>query len=271
MGGSRPNWELSGGHELVANVVFGVVALLALGYCVRLARRERKSYPLFVFLGAGLSVFYEPLNNVLGRCTYPEIGQITWIETFGRKIPTYIGPVYFVYFSVTILWIMGRIRAGVTVRQWWTYYAVGVVLCTSFELIPIHYGWWRYYGDNQALRVLGFPMWWWFANPMCLFAMATLFHFLRQRFLTDRRSPLLVVLWPMALFATHGSAALPIFTALNSTSNTVITGVATFMTIGLSLTVVALTATLVASRAGRDVGAARPATPTLEKELVPQA
>ncbi len=273
MGASRSNWELSGGHELVANLLFGVVALLALGYCVHLARRERKSYPLFVFLGAGLSVFYEPINNVLGLCTYPEIGQVTWIETLGRKIPTYIGAVYFFYFSATILWIMGRIRAGVTIRQWWRYYAVGVVVCTSFELIPIHYGWWKYYGDNQALRILGFPMWWWFANPMCLFAMATLFHYLRQRVLSDRLSPLLVVLWPMALFATHGSAALPIFTALNSTSSTAITGLATLFTIGLALMMVALTGKLAAVGAERDTGAALPAASVLksELELLPQS
>jgi hypothetical protein len=247
MGGIRPNWELSSAHELVANLVFGAVGLLALAYCVHLARRERKAYPLFVFLGAGLSVFYEPINNVLGHCTYPEIGQVTWIETFGRRIPTYIGPVYFFYFSATILWIMGRIRAGVTVRQWWRYYAVGVVVCTCFELIPIHYGWWKYYGANQGLRILGFPMWWWFANPMCLFAMATLFHFLRERVLTDRLSPLLVVLWPMALFATHGSAAIPVFTALNSTSSTTVTTLATLLTIGVALMVVMLTGKLIAA------------------------
>ncbi|HKN39016.1 MAG TPA: hypothetical protein VJ456_07910 [Acidimicrobiia bacterium] len=247
----RPNWELSSGHEVVANVLFGVVGLLALGYCVHLARRDRTRWPLFVFLGSGLAVFYEPINNVLGHCTYPEISQVTWISTLGRRIPTYIGPVYFFYFSAPILWLMGRIRAGVTTRQWWTYYSVGVVACTCFELIPIHYGWWKYYGANQGLRVLGFSMWWWFANPMCLFAMAALFHFLREQVLTDRLSPLLVVLWPMALFATHGSAAVPVYTALNSTANTAVTSLAVLLTIGLALMVVALTGKLVAIDARR--------------------
>ena len=266
MGGARPNWELSAGHELVANVLFGVVGLLALGYCVHLARRERRSYPLFVFLGAGLSVFYEPINNVLGHCTYPEIGQVTWIETFGRRIPTYIGPVYFFYFSATILWLMGRIRAGVTTRRWWTYYSVGVAACTSFELVPIHYGWWKYYGGNQGLRILGFPMWWWFVNPMCLFAMATLFHFLRKHVITDGLSPLLVLLWPMALFATHGSAAIPVYTALNSTSSTAVTTLATLLTIGLALMVMTLTGKLVAVDGRRDTGATLTVTPVPDNE-----
>jgi hypothetical protein len=64
MGGPRPNWELSAAHEVVANVLFGVVALVALGYCVHLARRERQRYPLFVFLGAGLSVKHPSVRSV---------------------------------------------------------------------------------------------------------------------------------------------------------------------------------------------------------------
>lgn len=242
----RPSWYLSDGQEIVANLIFGAVAILALVFMVHVMRKEKRRYPLFMFLGAGLAVFYEPINNVLGLCTYPESGQATWINTFGRQIPTYIGFVYFFYFSATILWLMRRIRAGVTVRQWARYYTVGVVLCTSFELIPIHLGWWKYYGDHQAMRVLDFPMWWWFANPMCLFAMATLFHFLREHVITDRLSPLFVPLYPVALFAMHGSAAIPVFTYLNSSTNQAVGVAATLITIGWSITVIWITSRLVA-------------------------
>ncbi|MGH8875607.1 MAG: hypothetical protein ACRDVM_10215 [Acidimicrobiia bacterium] len=256
----RPNWELSNTHELAANLIFGAVAGLALAFMVYVIRKERQRYPLFMFLGAGLSVFYEPINNVLGLVPYPESGQVTWIETFGRQIPTYIGFVYFFYFSATILWLTRRIRAGVTARQWARYYAVGVVLCTSFELIPIHLGWWKYYGDHQALRVLDFPMWWWFANPMCLFAMATLFHFLRERVITDRLSPLFVPLYPVALFAMHGSAAIPVYTYLNSSTNQAVGVAATLLTIGWSVTVIWITSRLVAEQ-GQSVPAGPVADP----------
>jgi hypothetical protein len=242
----RPNWELSNTHEITANVIFGVVALLGLAFMIHVMRSERRRYPLFMFLGAGLAVFYEPVNNLLGLCTYPEVGQVTWIETFGRKIPTYIGPVYFFYFSATVLWLMRRIRAGITARQWFQYYAIGATLCTSFELIPIHFGWWKYYGDHQVLRVGGFPMWWWFVNPMCIFAMAALFHFLHERVITDRISPLFVPLYPAALFATHASAALPIFTYLNSSTNQAVGVLATLLTIGWSVTVIWITSRVVA-------------------------
>ena len=242
---ARPNWELSNGHELAANVIFGAIALMALAYAVRLARKERTRYPLYAMLGAGLCVFYEPINNVLGHCTYGEIGQVTGLHVFGRKIPTYINWVYLFYLSTPVLWIMGRIRAGVTARQWWRYYAVGVVLCTLFEPIPIHFDWWQYYGDNQALKIMGLPMWWWFANPMCLFVMAAVFHYLRQHVISERLSPLLVPLWPMMLVAAHLPAGIPIYTALNSTSSTVVTTLATLLTIGLSFMMVWITGRLV--------------------------
>ncbi|MGH9009924.1 MAG: hypothetical protein ACRDYF_08790, partial [Acidimicrobiia bacterium] len=185
----------------------------------------------------------------LGLCTYPEIGQVTWIETLGRKIPTYIGAVYFFYFSATVLWLMRRIRAGITARQWCRYYAVAAILCTSFELIPIRLGWWKYYGDHQALRILGFPMWWWFANPMSIFAMATLFHFLRKHVITERLSPLFVPLYPAALFAMHASAGFPVFTYLNSSTNMTVGVFATLLTIGWSITVIWLTSRLVGRHA----------------------
>lgn len=265
----RPNWELSNGHEITANVIFGLAALVALGYAIHLARKEHRRYPLFAVLGAGLCIFYEPINNVLGHCTYGEIGQVTGLDAFGRKIPTYINFVYIFYISAPVLWLMGRIRAGVTARQWWRYYAVGVVLCTSFELIPIQLDWWKYYGDNQAVRIMGFPMWWWFANPMCLFVMATVFHFLRKHVISDRLSPMLVPLWPMVFVGAHLPAGIPIYTALNSSMSTVVTTTATFLTIGLSVMLVWITGRLVAteqpltsssvtSRAGRPEPASEP-------------
>jgi hypothetical protein len=232
---TRPDWALALTEQTIAGVIFGLAALAALAYMIYVARAERTMWPVYLFLGCGLGVFYEPINNVLGHCTYPEIGQFTWISTFGRDIPVYIGFVYFFYFSASILWISRRIAAGITARQWWTYYAVFTVLVTCFEFVPIHRGWWQYYGDNQALRVLGFPMWWWVLNSFCLFVIATLFHHLRARLLTRRTSVLLIPMVPLALFAVHGAAAIPIFTALNSTDNRVITTLASLASMLLAL------------------------------------
>lgn len=52
---------------------------------------------------------------------------------------------------------MRALQRKVDARTWGLYFAVAVVAATSFELVPIHFGLWRYYGDNQPLQVLGFP------------------------------------------------------------------------------------------------------------------
>jgi hypothetical protein len=262
----RPNWELAPAEQTVACVIFGVAALAALAYMIYAARDERKPWPIYLFLGCGLGVFYEPINNVLGHCTYPEINQFVWISTFGRDIPAYIGFVYFFYFSASILWISRRIAAGITTRQWWKYYAVFTVLVTCFEFVPISRGWWMYYGDNQAMRVLGFPMWWWVLNSYCLFVIAAGLHQVRRRLLTNRSSWLIIPMVPMALFAVHGAAAIPIFTALNSTTNTTITTLATLASMVLALGGMWLTSKFTVtqpapSAATAPVPTPRPATP----------
>ena len=233
---NRPDWELAHREQLIACVIFGVAALSALVYMAVVARKDRSPWPLYLFLGCGLSVFYEPINNVLGHCTYPEIHQLTWITTFGREIPVYIGLVYFFYFSASVLFVMQRIRAGITANQWWKYYGVFTVLVTCFEFIPISRGWWMYYGDNQALRVLGFPMWWWVLNSYCLFGTATVLHHVQRRLrLSGHRSALLVVLYPMVLVAFHATAAIPVFTTLNSSASLAVNTFGTLATMGLGL------------------------------------
>lgn len=233
---NRPNWDLSLQQQIFVNCLFGLVALSAIAYAVYVARQEKTRYPYFLALGAALLVFYEPFNNVLALCTYPEINQITWIEALGRKIPMYIGFCYVFYFTAPMLWIIRRLEAGVTEAQWWKYYGVGFVLVTTFELIPIHFGWWRYYGEHQALVVLGFPSWWWFVNAQSVFVGATLVYSLRKNgILSEGRSFLLIPILPMALWSAHGSAAVPTFAALNSTTDLRVTTVASLLSMLLAL------------------------------------
>lgn len=232
----RPNWELPAEQQVIAIVLFGIVAALTFAYMVYVARKEGKRYPYFMFLGAALTVYYEPINNVLGLCTYPEINQFTWIEVFHRKIPVYIGFCYMFYFSATVLWVKRRIEAGITGKQWWRYYIVGVVLATSFELIPIHLGWWRYYGDHQALQILGFPMWWWFANPASVMGIAAVVYLLMKgNVITERSAVMLVPLYPIMELTVHGSIAAPVFAALQGTTDISVTTGASVATIIMSL------------------------------------
>ena len=43
----HPIWSISSGEQTTAELVFGAAALLSLIYCVAVARRERKLWPVF--------------------------------------------------------------------------------------------------------------------------------------------------------------------------------------------------------------------------------
>lgn len=231
----RPNWDL-GNEAYVAIALFGAAAVAALIYMVYVARKDRVIYPFFLFAGAGLTVVYEPLNNVLGLCTYPEIDQITYLSLMDRDMPVYLGFVYFFYFSATVMWLKRRFDAGIDVTQWWKYYAAFTAFVTAFEPVFIWRDWWNYYGDQGSLMLFDFPMWWWIANGYCLFGAATVFHLLgRHGVLTERKAWMYVPLFPMSVVAFHLTAALPIYFALQSNASHGVITLASMGTMALAL------------------------------------
>lgn len=235
----HPLWSIGSGEQLTAELLFGAAALAALVYCVRVSLRRGQKWPLFVFGGAALTVVYEPLNNLLGHCAYPEVGQHTYIDMFGRQIPLFIGFVYMFYFAAPVTWLMQRYEAGISARRLAKYYAVGVVLCAAFEPVfcngDIGLKWWHYYGDNQALAFTGLPMWWWFVNPMCVFANAYVFHLLRKHVLTsDAQTALFVPLGLLCVIAWHLTAGLPMYITIIGTDGKTLTTLATFGSIAIA-------------------------------------
>jgi hypothetical protein len=254
----RPDWELGPADTAAAYTVFALAFIAALGYLIRKARAERTLWPLYLMAGAGLAVVYEPINNVLALCTYPEIGQLTWISAMGRRIPVYIGLVYCVYWSAPVLWLMHRIKAGITARQWWSWYAIATVAVTCFELIPLQRGWWSYYGDHQPLEVARFPMWWWVVNSQAIFGLAALLHHLRTKVLTSERTGLLVIpALPLMLFFVHGGPSIPVVLAVNSTIDQTVINLAGLASIALGLMSMWVYGRLAVGQGQRDTGALR--------------
>jgi hypothetical protein len=230
-----PVWNASRTGQLALDVLFGAAALATLAYCLRAAYRERATWPLYVFVGASLCILYEPFNNVLAHCAYPA-NQTTELSALGRHIPLFIGFVYMFYFGIPVTWLMSRFAAGVTRRQLGTYYAIAVTACGAFEPIFAHQRMWRYYGPNQALDFTGMPMFWWFANAMCIFAIAAGLHGLRTHVLDRPRQHAVFALGvPLGLFAAHGSASIPVFIAMSGGASRTWSTVASLATIALSL------------------------------------
>ena len=245
---TRPVLDLSFQAQLIANTVSVGLLLATLGYAVLTARRERKLYPYFLFIGAGASVYLEPFVDVLGKCLMADGPNVLVVfRAFGRGMPLYLCLLYFVYWGTAVLFLMGRLQAGMTERQWLRFYGIGIMAAACFEPLLIRTDMWTYYGGNQPVKFFGLPLWWCFVNAHAFFLTAALFHFLRTRILTDRQSYVLAFLFPVVLPMTYG-AALPIFTALNTTDNRLITNAAGVLTMGIAAMNVRLCGRLLAGR-----------------------
>jgi hypothetical protein len=247
----RPIYGISEASQLAAEIAFGLITLLALGYCVWLARRERKIWPLMVFLSGAPMTLWEPMQNIVTHVAYPEIGQHTAFVIYGRPMPIYLVLVYMCYFGLAVPWLMKKLEGGLTVRQIMTIYAGTVVFAAAFEPVPVSvFRWWNYYGDNQPLQFFGIPIWWFFVNAMVIVGLAMLFAVLRKHVLTaDWQS---VAFVPAALLfcgALHHSAGIPIYTAIGSGWSSAVTIPMSLLSCALAVVWVYLMARLVATPA----------------------
>jgi len=230
------------GHnsQTPSEVFFAVLSVLALVYCGKVARREHSLWPLFVYAGSALAMFYEPVADVGGHCVYASVGQHTLFTELGRHIPVMVLFLYLTYFPFGITFFVQRFDRGITKAQLWRYYAIGVVIAACFEplIANRHFGltWWFYYG-HQPLDFTGEPLWWWFVNPLCWFAPAAAIQLVRTHILrgNERKGWLFVPLVPLAVFAGHGSAALPMYLSISSGASNAVEIVCTALAVAITL------------------------------------
>ncbi|CAI7979662.1 conserved membrane hypothetical protein [Frankia sp. Hr75.2] len=226
----RPIYGISAGSQLAAEISLGLFTLVALGYCVWLARRDRKVWPLMVWAGGAPMALWEPMQNIVTHVVYPEIDQHTAFEIYDRPMPIYLVLVYMCYFGIWVPLLMKKFEDYVSVRQVMRYYFITVAFAAAFEPVPVSgFKWWQYYGSSQPLKFFGIPIWWFFVNAMVIVGVAVIFTVLRRRVLTaDWQS---VVFIPGGLFVCGGlhlSAGIPVYAAIGS-------GLSSATTIPLSL------------------------------------
>jgi hypothetical protein len=217
-----PVFDIGATESLIKYLIFGCLALATLAYCLVVARRQGKLWPVFVFAGSALLVTYEPFNNLLAQCAYPSAGagehdaMLTW---FGQHVPWSTWLIYMFYFSFAVPQLVQRLDKGMTARQFVGFWAITAAICAAFEPAFAHTGglrWWYYYGEHQALDFTGMPMFWVVANSMVVVAMGVIFFLLKKYILTrDIQTIAFVPLAPLILFGVHGSAGMPVFVAIS--------------------------------------------------------
>lgn len=255
-----PSWSTPLDQQRSMLTVACVLMAVAFVYALWMARKERSVWPVFVFLGAGCSIFYEPLGDILTMVAYPPQDEMRLFEAFGRVLPLWMGPNYFFFFSVPVLLLLRYVvKDGVSPQRWWTSYIAVVVFVTLFEQPGIKADAWRYYADNQAFSWNTYPLWVGFVNAMALFSMAAGVRGFRRLFPQEWQSALLILVMPTLLFGSHAGISWPVTSALYSTPDKTIVNLAALLTIIMCL--VAIRALFIAVQRGRaDVVTVPPST-----------
>jgi len=136
--GEWPIVPLSNGELTSLTIGFGAVALVALGFCVWVAVRERKLWPVYVYIGGGVASWYETLTDVLGRCAWAPPGNLpSIVDLFNRQMPLFYNFTYLFYFPIAQVALMLALRRGLTYRRWWWIAGPAVAGAFLFELIPV--------------------------------------------------------------------------------------------------------------------------------------
>jgi hypothetical protein len=244
----RPFYGITAGSQLAAELWFGSLALLALGYCLWLARRERKIWPLMVLLAGAPMTMWESMQNIVTHVVYPEDGMHVAFAIYDRPMPIFLVLLYVAYFGLWVPWLMKKFEDGVSVKQVMKYYSVTVLFAAAFEPIPVHVlKWYTYYGDNQPLKFFGVPSWWFFVNAMTVVGVAAIFAAVRRHVLTaDWQTMIFIPAGLLVCAGLHQSGGVPVYAAIGSGWSSAVTIPAALLSCGIAIVWVYLLARLVA-------------------------
>lgn len=218
-------------------MIFGfgnvVPIAIALFFCFRYLRSHGSAFG-FLFLAAGaLTVFNEPVVDVLGLCWFPRHGTWPLFEAWGVKIPWWMLPVYTWYVGGQAFYVYRRFEDGITTRGLFRLYLTFAVVNALLETPGLWLGVYAYYGE-QPFQFLKFPYWWAIVNALMPMTTAALVFRLRP-LLTGMRQFAIVPMGLMAAALTNGAAAVPVWVALNSGAGPVVTHLAALASLGMGL------------------------------------
>ena len=187
--------------------------------------------PLYLFAGGALTCFIEPFIDTMGHAIFAQQDRIAWTSSFGRHNPADNGRLLMLDVAPADQAQLGRVEKGGTARRVRRFCGTAVAATIVFEVVPMHYDLWRYYGP-QGIQIGQVPLWWGFVNAHGLVGTAVVLHLLR-RGLPERALPLLIPLMPALFVAVHSAGSIAGYLAINSTTSETAAYLGTLATCGL--------------------------------------
>ena len=209
--------SISASQQVVLDqmMMFSVaVTLIAALYGLLDWRKTKSPTFLFLLLGGGLAVIFEPFNDILGGCWHPINGQTPVFELMGRPMPMWVILIYFVVYGVQGAVMYRILREPVKARIMWLAFAFPIIAQIAMETSMMRLDLYYYYG-NQPLLFHKFPLYWAVGNAI-VFYMAAVITILFQPCLRGWRMLMIPLITPLADAAFAPLVVFPSAMALNS-------------------------------------------------------
>lgn len=224
--------------QMVSIVLWGVGVLAMAIYSIYIYRKQKTLYAIFTLLGSLISIPYEAINNVLGHCLHPQIGQITAVTALGRPIPVWTMLAYAGYFAIPVILLIELMikKNKFTPKRWWIAFVIAMCGAYAVELIFVKLGVWFYYGDNQPIKLLGtVPLWWGFVNGSSILSVTVIIYSLHKYLLNKKNEWIILPIFPMIVICAHGAPSFFAWWAVSSSMNTVVTNLGAIGSMILSI------------------------------------
>ena len=210
-----------------------VLPLAVIGFlALRYARQNKSFIPPLLLVGGLLSMFIEPVVDVLGLCYFPDQGSWRAFRAFNVTIPLFMVPVYAWYVGGQAFLVFRILERGMTASKFVQTWLILILVNGALETPGLLLGVYTYYGA-QPFQVLGFPWWWTFCNALMPMTAAVLTFKLRP-YLGGLRCLLVVPIVPMADGLVNGAIGWPTWVALNSGYGYAATYPAAILSFGLA-------------------------------------
>jgi hypothetical protein len=214
---------------------------------VRRLVRDRGPIFLACLIGGWIAVLWEPIVDVLGQCWLPSRGQ-HW-EAFtllNRHIPLMM-PFVYSWFVGGQGYLFYRIfDRGISRRQLFQLYGLVVLVNIALESPGIAANVYTYYG-KQPMNLWGFPLWWGIINPLMPMIAGTAIYKLKPLLSTPALVLAIIAIIPSSDGAANAIVGWPVIGALNTDVGYAGTWVASFITLGLGVSVAWVISLLVAT------------------------
>ena len=226
--------------------VVPVVAVVWLG--LRRWLPHDKMLVWVALVGGAVASVIEPLTDHVAFVWFAPGGLWQMFATFGRPMPWFILPCYTWFVGGQVIYLLYRVRTGVTAKHLWVCYAVFVGTNFVMEVPAMAVGIYAYYGA-QPFHIPGLPPMWFqsISAAAPLFATAVFVYVWPRLRGVARLAAIAIppVIWAM----TNAGAGWPTWSAMNSTDNLVVVWLCGLITIGLALGIAAVSISMLTSAA----------------------